>query len=333
MPAESGSAPRGTCTIASAGVARTIMWDSWPTIGSSCGPASSHDDPGAHVVVPLWPRPDLPGEDAGAKRRRRVGMALQREQRRADEEEAADERRDRVAGKPEGEGGAAGAEGEGLARAHGHTPEHLLDAEAREHTSDEIVRPHRDATRGDDDVGLERAGERLLESLLRVLDHRQPLDDRARRLQGGREHDPVRLVDLARLERLAGRPQLGAGDNDRRRVGRLCAATPRSHRPRARRAAPPSAPHPAEQHIAGADVLARLPDVVSEGNGVRDLDLAVRTTTTRSTGTTASAPSGTTPPVEMSIASPTPRRRVSGLPAATMPTMRSRAGVSAALTA
>ena len=43
LPAGTTSAPRGTCTIASAAVVRTIMWDSWPVIGSSNGPSSPHE--------------------------------------------------------------------------------------------------------------------------------------------------------------------------------------------------------------------------------------------------------------------------------------------------
>ena len=56
-------------------------------------------------------------------------------------------------------------------------------------------------------------------------------------------------------------------------------------------------------------------------------------TTTRSTGTTVSAPAGTTPPVEISIASPTSSSDVAGRPAADRSTTRNLPGRSAALTA
>ena len=51
---------------------------------------------------------------------------------------------------------------------------------------------------------------------------------------------------------------------------------------------------------------------------------------TSSTGTTASAPSGTTPPVAIPIASPAPSGRGAGFPAATCATIGSVPGVSAA---
>ncbi len=54
---------------------------------------------------------------------------------------------------------------------------------------------------------------------------------------------------------------------------------------------------------------------------------------TSSTGTTASAPSGTTPPVAIAIASPSDSGRGAGLPAATRATMGSVPGVSAARSA
>src|SRR5581483_6253718 len=55
--------------------------------------------------------------------------------------------------------------------------------------------------------------------------------------------------------------------------------------------------------------------------------------TTYSTGTTASAPSGTTAPVEISIASPGPRTTPAGRPAADAPTTDSRPGRSELRTA
>src|SRR4029077_1796048 len=56
-------------------------------------------------------------------------------------------------------------------------------------------------------------------------------------------------------------------------------------------------------------------------------------TLTRSTGITVSAPAGTTPPVEISIASPVASVRASGRPAATLPTILRTPGTSTALTA
>ena len=169
----------------------------------------------AHEVVALGPRAHLPGERAGPERRRRVGIALQREQRGAHEEEGADEGRDRVPGEAEHERPPARPEGERLPGPHRDPPEDLLDAEPREHTADEVVGPDRDAARGDDDVRLERARENAFERVLRVLRHAEALDVGARCGESGLDHDAVRLVDLARFELVARRTQLGAGDRDR----------------------------------------------------------------------------------------------------------------------
>ena len=64
-----------------------------------------------------------------------------------------------------------------------------------------------------------------------------------------------------------------------------------------------------------------------------EISISSGRTSTRSTGITASAPSGTTAPVEISIASPAPRLRCAGWPAAEWPTTGSTPGVSPARTA
>ena len=151
-PAASVSVPRGTWTIASAAVVCTIMCDSWPTIGSSDGPASLQADPRADEVVALRPRPHLAREDAGPKRRRRVGVALEREQRRADESRPPTSEETGFPGRPKTSVASADAEGERLAGTHRDAPEHLLDAEPGLDPAHEVVRSDRDAAGGDDDV-------------------------------------------------------------------------------------------------------------------------------------------------------------------------------------
>ena len=190
------------------------------------------------------------------------------------------------------------------------------------------MRADRDAARGDDDVRPERAREHASSASSESSATAEPLDDGARARERGLEHDAVRLVDLAGLELLARRAQLGARDHDRDPGalphGHL--ATPQAASA-ARRAGVSSAPgvvdgrRRRERRPPGSRMLA--PRTTGSGSSTSSSP-----TTTRSIGTTESAPSGTTPPVEMSIASPAPSVRVAGRPAATLPTMRSVPGVS-----
>ena len=71
-----------------------------------------------------------------------------------------------------------------------------------------------------------------------------------------------------------------------------------------------SGPRPAASSIvAGAHVAAAAARMLSPMATASGISTSSPATTTRSTGTTASAPSGTTPPVEISIASPAPSAR------------------------
>ena len=135
-------------------------------------------------------------EEAGAKGRRWLWIALEREERRPHEQQAPDKRRDRVPRQPEDERAASDAEGERLARTHRDTPEDLLDSESCLDPANQIMRPDRDTARRHDDIGAKRVLERLDVRRLAVLRRTGPLDDGARLLEGCRDHDPVRLVDL-----------------------------------------------------------------------------------------------------------------------------------------
>ena len=133
---------------------------------------------------------------------------LHREQRRADEELEPDEGGDRVPREAEDERPAAHPECNWLSRPNRDPPEDLLDAQLGLGRADEVVDTHRDATARDQDVRLEPALDRSPGRFGVVLDRRQALDRRAGAADLGREDHAVRVVDLAALERLAGRAQL-----------------------------------------------------------------------------------------------------------------------------
>ena len=273
------------------------------------------------------------GAASGAGRTRaRVADALERQHRGPDEELEADERRDRVARQAEDERRAAHAEGDRLARLDRDAPEHLLDAELGRDAAHEIVRPDRHAARGHEHVRLEPARERLAVSRLGVVRPCPSRSAEAPARERGHEQGRVRLVDLARGERLSGRAQLVPG-GEHRRARALRGRRPRARRPRrARRsergrdASPPRAPR-RRAHVAAARTNARTS---RRSSGISTVSSA---TTTYSMGTTASAPSGTAPPVAIRIASPGPSGRVAGAPAAIRATIGKRPGVSADRTA
>ena len=85
-------------------------------------------------------------------------------------------------------------------------------------------------------------------------------------------------------------------------------APSRHRRPPARRSEPGSAARPARGLPPARISPPRSRTFSPETTGTQRLDLVRIRTTTRSIGTTASAPSGTTPPVEISIASPAAER-------------------------
>jgi hypothetical protein len=86
------------------------------------------------------------GESTHVEDRTRRGRALKREQRRSNEELAANEGGDGISGKPEHKRWPANPEGERLAGLDRDAPEHLLDAELRENPAHQIVRSDGDTT-------------------------------------------------------------------------------------------------------------------------------------------------------------------------------------------
>ena len=111
---------------------RTIMCDSWPVSGSST--TASSLDPRSCArseLVAVLVAPHRRAEPARQVRRAGIARALQREQRRADEELEPDERRDGVARQPEDERRAAHRERDRLPGPDRDAPEDLLARRAR----------------------------------------------------------------------------------------------------------------------------------------------------------------------------------------------------------
>ena len=161
-------------TIASAAVVCTIMCDSCPASGSRTGPASLQEIRARAKSSRSGRGVTGAGERSRPKRRRRIGVPLERPQRRRDEEQRSDERRERVPRQPEHERRVANAERERLAGPHRHAPEDLLDPEPRLDPADEVVRPDRDAAGGDDHIRLERPRQSACSrARLRVLRRRR----------------------------------------------------------------------------------------------------------------------------------------------------------------
>ena len=90
---------------------------------------------------------------------------------------------------------------------------------------------------------------------------------------------------------------------------------------------------PGSEHLVARRTSPPRRRMFSPDGTAAGISISCRRTSTRSTGMTASAPSGTTAPVEISIASPVPRARCAGRPAAEWPTTGSTPGVSPARTA
>ena len=117
-------------------------------------------------------------------------------------------------GQAEHERVAAAAEPQRLAGLHAHAPEHLLDAAGLERRLDVVVRADRDAAGDDQHVAAPgRASTAARVDVEVVGDRRRRRStSRARALGQQPHHQPVGLVDLARLGRRAERQQLRAGD-------------------------------------------------------------------------------------------------------------------------
>src|SRR6266511_1236439 len=250
-------------------------------------------------------------------------MSLQREHRGTHEELESHERRNRIAGQSEDQRRAAHAERDRLPRLDRDAPEDLLDAELSLELADEVELSNRHASRGHEQIRLQAALERRPVRALVVRDGGGRTDFGARTRKRGGQHDAVRLVDLAWGEPFAGRLELAPCCNHRR-VRAACATDLGDAR-----------------GGDGADL--RRPESPAPMSPPRGRTFAPRSTcegistslswwTTSSTGTTASAPSGTTPPVAIAKASRAASGLPAGRPAATVSRTGSLAGVSAART-
>ena len=207
-PLRARCSPIGTRTSASAAAARTIMCDSRPGSGSSTGPSlsksrrartsSSRCAFGASACA-RRPRSKRGSGSAAPWSASSAGRTKSSNPTSADTG---------FPGQPEDEPPVQHAERNRLSGLHRNSPEDLLDAELGLDLAHEIVRPDRDAAGGDEHVGREPARERLAVGALVVGDRAQPLDLGARRLELRGEQQPVGLVDLSRLERLARPAQL-----------------------------------------------------------------------------------------------------------------------------
>jgi glycosyltransferase involved in cell wall biosynthesis len=205
----------------------------------------------------------------------RVGLTLEGQDGRTDEELEADQRRDRVPGQTEHERASPHAERDRLARLDGHAPENLLHAELGLDRADEIVRADRDATGGDEHVMFQAALERLAVCVLVVGDSRQALDGSARRTELGVEDQSVGLVDLAWRERLAGPAKLGSrcqygGARDRSALHLGQARG--SERPELSWTEPRTS---SDDLVSGAQVAALRSQVLAWFDGFADLDFVV----------------------------------------------------------
>ena len=282
------------------------MCDSWP------GERVEHDravlDPRtAHAGASHAPqrasrvRPRRPGRNAG------LGSASPWSASSAGRTNSSKPTRDETGlpGKPEDERAAADAERDRLAGTNRDAPEDLLDAELGLGGADEVVgrRPRRRrssrARRPRGRARSRRAGRSASSR------HRwQPVDRRAGAADLGGEDHAVRVVDLAALERLARRAQLGPGDgeDDPRPPG----CTPRaSHRrPRARPGARGRAACLRPRRGRRRRGRRRAASRSRPSRPLPGTTTTPSRSSTSSIGTTESAPSGTTPPVAIAIAWP-----------------------------
>ncbi len=191
------------------------MCDSWPSIGSTRASSAPKLDTSSHEVVALLTATNAGCQHRGPERWLGMRVSLQRAQRRDDEQDAADERGDRIPGQAEDEGAFSDAERDRLPRPHCNAPEHLFHAQFALDPTHEIVRSDRDAAGRDHDVRSESSLERNPVCGLGVFGDSEPLDTRSGALDQRPQHDPVRLVDLTRTERLPRSTKLRPGDGDR----------------------------------------------------------------------------------------------------------------------
>ena len=184
-------------TSAFAAAARTIMWESWPLSGSSWSPLRRARTSSSRSTVPSHAM----RQPARQKLRPRLARALQRAQRRTDEQLEPDERRDGVPRKPKTSDVPAHRKGDRLAGLHRDPPEDLLRAELCEGRAHEVVRADRHAAGRDQHVVLERLLERCARRGRVVGDDREDRRGGAGHTELRRDQNGVRLVDLAGSER------------------------------------------------------------------------------------------------------------------------------------
>ncbi len=169
---------------------------------------------GPHAL-PAGVPPQRAGQRHAEDRGAGVGRTREAPQRGHEQELEPDHDRERIARQPDHDAPVAQPAPGRPARLHRDAPEQLLDAERAERGLDVVALADRDAARGDDDVGCrERTLERRACRLGIVADALDGDDLRARRLAAGGDQDAVGLVDLTAQERLAGRDELVARDDD-----------------------------------------------------------------------------------------------------------------------
>jgi hypothetical protein len=163
---------------------------------------------GAKELVPLRVPAETDRRLATLERRSRIREALQLEQRGAHEQQGSDERRHRVPRKPEHERIGPSSERQRLSRLHRDSPEDFLDAEFPFDPAHEIVRTHRHAARGHEHVEGQPVRQCFAMGVLLVGDDRKELDLGSGSRERRGDHRSVRLVDLARSQRVPGGAEL-----------------------------------------------------------------------------------------------------------------------------
>ena len=254
-----------------------VRCEPWSSVGvaSRPPPASRSSTEVSSVVRPSSARAG-DGERRAGEGRRRGGLAVQAAQRRADEEQEAGQRGERVAGQPEHERGAAAAEPQRLARLEAHAPEDLLDPAGLEGGLDVVVLADGHAARDRQHVAVEPGLDRRPRGR-RVVGH-DGVDGRRRRRRCSASSRSVSRLDswtrpgsggAPTGQQLAARGQhvhpRAAVDRDRADAGRGERGHARHVEPRAGRG----------EDRARLDVLAAVADVQPGPHGGAGRDAAV----------------------------------------------------------
>ena len=145
---------------------------------------------------------------SGLEPGKRRCVTLERENGRPHEQLEPDQGRDRIAREAEDKARAAHAERDRLPGLDRNTPEHFVDAELPLDSANEVVRPDGHAAGVDQHVVLQAACNRRAVDPLVVRDRRLALHASTRRAKLSGEDQPICLVDLAGVKRLAGPAKL-----------------------------------------------------------------------------------------------------------------------------